>query len=154
MRCGTRRGSPLLALLLAACTVGPDYHRADAPVPVAYKELQGWTIAQPQDAADRGEWWSIYHDPELDRLERQVEVDNQTVKQFEAQYRNAVALVQGARANLFPVATLNANATRSGSGGGSTSSGSSSTTGGAASGFTSSGARGGGGGPRTLYSLE
>ena len=43
---------------LAACMVGPDYQRPDAPVPVAYKELQGWTTAQPQDAADRGAWWS------------------------------------------------------------------------------------------------
>ena len=101
-RTEARRPVAFLALRLSACMVGPDYHRPDAPVPVAYKELQGWTVAQPQDAADRGAWWSIYHDPELDRLERQVEVSNQTVKQFEAQYRNAVALVQEARASLFP----------------------------------------------------
>ena len=68
----SQAASPLLALVLTACMVGPDYHRADAPVPVAYKELQGWTVAQPQDAVDRGAWWSVYNDPELDRLERQV----------------------------------------------------------------------------------
>ena len=73
--------------------VGPDYQRAEAPEPVAFKELAGWKISQPADAADKGAWWSVYHDPELDRLERMVEVSNQTVKQFEAQYRNAVALV-------------------------------------------------------------
>ena len=91
---------PLLAL--SACMVGPDYQKPDPILSTEYKELQGWTIAQPQDAADRGAWWSVYHDPVLDSLERQVEVSNQTVKQFEAQYRNAVALVQGAQANLFP----------------------------------------------------
>ncbi len=93
--------------------VGPDYQKPDAPVSIAYKELQGWTIAQPQDTAQRGPWWSVYHDPELDALERQVDVSNQTVKQFEAQYRNAVALVQEARADLFPVVSANAGVTHS-----------------------------------------
>jgi NodT family efflux transporter outer membrane factor (OMF) lipoprotein len=131
--------APLIALALSACMVGPDYHRPGAPVPAVYKELQGWTIAQPQDVADRGPWWSIYHDPELDSLVRQVNINNQTVKQFEAAYRNAVALVQEARASLFPVATLNASVTRAPGFGGSASS--------SASGF-------GGGVPRNQYSLE
>ena len=129
-----RRFAWLLVLALSGCMVGPDYHRPDVTVPVAYKELSGWTVAQPQDAADRGAWWSIYHDPELDGLERQVEVSNQTVKQFEAQYRNAVALVGEARANLFPTVGLTAGVTRS-------------------SGFGGGGS-GGGGAPLTQYSLE
>lgn len=129
--------------------VGPDYHRASAPVPVAYKEMKGWVVAQPQDAADRGPWWSIYHDPELDMLERQVEVSNQTVKQFEAQYRNAVALVQEARASLFPTVGVTAGVTRS-SGGGGGGSGSLSSS---SLGSTSSGG-GGSGAPRTQYSVE
>ena len=119
--------SLFLAVSLTACMVGPDYDRPEAPVPVAYKELQGWTTAQPQDAADRGAWWSVYNDPELDHLERQVDVSNQTIKQFEAEYRNAQALVQEAQASLFPVATLNGAVTHgSGFGGGSSSSSSSS----------------------------
>jgi NodT family efflux transporter outer membrane factor (OMF) lipoprotein len=133
--------APLLLVFgLSACMVGPDYHRPDAPVPVAYKELQGWTVAQPQDATDRGAWWSIYHDPELDRLEREVEISNQTVKQYEAQYRNAVALVQEARASLFPTVSITPSVTRSsGLGGG---------------GGASSAGFGGGGAPRTQYSVE
>ncbi len=114
-------GSSMAAgLLLGGCMVGPDYHTPAAPVPVTYKELKGWQIAQPQLAdADRGAWWSIYRDPELDRLERQVDVSNQTLKQAEAQYRNARAIVDEARANLFPTAGLSASDTRSSSGGGS-----------------------------------
>src|SRR5215475_4388148 len=113
-----RHGPLLLLLALSACMVGPDYEKPDPIISTEFKEVQGWTIAQPQDAADRGAWWSIYHDPLLDSLERQVVVSNQTVKQFEAQYRNAVALVQGAQAGLFPVVGVNANVTeRSGFGG-------------------------------------
>jgi len=140
--------------------VGPDYHRPSATLPVAYKELAGWTIARPQDAADRGPWWSIYHDPELDRLERQVNVSNQTVRQFEAEYRNAVALVQEARANLFPTVGVDSGVTRgSGFGGGGSRSSSNfsstSSTGAASTGSGGGGGGGGGGGaPATQYSIE
>jgi NodT family efflux transporter outer membrane factor (OMF) lipoprotein len=108
-----------LCLTLAGCMVGPDYKRPDAPPAPAFKELEGWKISQPADALDKGAWWAVYHDPELDRLERMVDVSNQTVKQFEAQYRNAVALVGEARASLFPVVGISPGVTRSGSGGSS-----------------------------------
>jgi NodT family efflux transporter outer membrane factor (OMF) lipoprotein len=140
---------PLLALV--SCTVGPDYKQPDAIVSANYKELQGWTVAQPRDAAERGPWWSIYHDPQLDMLEQQVEVSNQTVKQFEAQYSNAVALVQEAQANLFPVAGLTTSVTRrSGFGGAS---GGSSTLSAIGSTSSFSGGGGGGGAPTTQYSV-
>ncbi|HVY15031.1 MAG TPA: efflux transporter outer membrane subunit [Rhodopila sp.] len=111
-----RLGPILLSLLLAGCTVGPDYKKPDAPTPAVFKELQGWTPSHPADAMDKGAWWSVYQDPELDRLERMVDISNQTVKQYEAQYRNAVALVAEARASLFPTASLTAGVSRSGSG--------------------------------------
>jgi NodT family efflux transporter outer membrane factor (OMF) lipoprotein len=134
----------VLSLALSACMVGPNYHRPSAPLPVAYKELQGWTIAQPQDAAERGPWWRIYHDPVLDRLESRIDVSNQTIKQFEAQYRYAVALVQEARAGLFPTVGINAGVTH-GSGSGGRGSGGASAAGGGG---------GGGGAPVTQYTVE
>ncbi len=103
-------------IALAGCMVGPDYKRPDAPSAIAFKELAGWKMTQPADTIDKGAWWSVYHDPELDRLERMVDVSNQTIKQFEAQYRNAVALVGEARASLFPTADLSPGVSRSGSG--------------------------------------
>jgi NodT family efflux transporter outer membrane factor (OMF) lipoprotein len=136
-----------LPLVTGGCMVGPDYKRPDAPVPARFKELTGWRPGQPRDDMDKGAWWSVYHDPELDRLERMVEVSNQTVKQFEAQYRNAVALVGEARAALFPTATATSGVTR-GTGGGGGSSG---------LGGQGSGGGGSGGGARTantIYSLE
>ena len=107
----------VLPIFVAGCMVGPDYQRPDAPVPPTFKELADWKPAQPQDDIDKGAWWAIYHDPELDGLERMVEISNQTVKEYEAQYRNAVALVAEARASLFPTIGLTASATRAGGGG-------------------------------------
>ena len=82
--CGIMRRCLLLPLLaLSACMVGPDYKKPDPILSTEYKELQGWTIAQPQDAADRGAWWSVYHDPVLDALERAgggVQPDSQAIR--------------------------------------------------------------------------
>jgi NodT family efflux transporter outer membrane factor (OMF) lipoprotein len=138
----------VVCLTVAGCMVGPDYKRPDAPAPPAFKELAGWKISQPADAMDKGSWWSVYRDPELDRLERMVNVSNQTVKEFEAQYRNAVALVAEARAGFFPTVGATPSVTRSGTGGGGgssvqTTAGSSVVTGGG----------GGGGGNNTEYSI-
>ncbi len=114
-------GYAALLLLLAGCMVGPDYHRpASAGSLESFKEAPpGWTAARPDDAAPKGAWWSIYHDPLLDELERGVVISNQTVKQYEAQYREATATVDAARSALFPTLALTANDTRSQRGTGS-----------------------------------
>lgn len=104
----------LLTLALTGCMVGPDYHRPDAVgVTSGFKEApQGWTVAQPQDATEKGAWWAIYHDPLLDRLERQVVISNQNVQAYEANYRQAKATVDIARSALFPTVSGSASDTR------------------------------------------
>ncbi|MFM0476048.1 efflux transporter outer membrane subunit [Paraburkholderia strydomiana] len=106
-----------VAGLVAACAVGPDYKRPDAEIPASYKEAApGWKVAQPSDQQDRGAWWTVYQDPQLDALEDKLNAANQTVAQFAAAYRQARALVGEARAAYFPTVGLSAGATRSGSG--------------------------------------
>ena len=94
---------PLVALALSGCApVGPNFERPAAIVSPQFKEIKGWKIATPRENEPKGEWWSVFHDPELDRLERVVVVSNQTVKADEANYREALALINEARAGLFP----------------------------------------------------
>jgi len=95
----------LASLLCSACRVGPQYQRPTTPLPVALKELTGndqWKIATPSDALIKGNWWEIFGDPKLNRLEELVNVNNQNIKQAEAQFRQARAVVAGNRANYFP----------------------------------------------------
>jgi NodT family efflux transporter outer membrane factor (OMF) lipoprotein len=96
-------------LFVTACSVGPDYVTPTAPTPVAvtYKEQKGWKQAQPSDTGLRGKWWTIYHDPQLNALEDQVNISNQNVLQAEAQFREAAAAVKVARADFFPTITAN-----------------------------------------------
>jgi NodT family efflux transporter outer membrane factor (OMF) lipoprotein len=114
-----------LALALSACKVGPNYHRPDAPVPAAYQEADvdgvTWKPSSPRDTQERGAWWAIYADPQLDALEAQVDISNQTVKEYEAQYRAAVALLHEAQASLFPTLSISGGAQRGGGGGGTAS---------------------------------
>ena len=109
-------------LCLSACTVGPDYQRPTAPVPAQYKEAAGWKVGEPLDAIDRGAWWSIYKDPLLDDLEKQIDISNQNLKAAAAAFEDAQWIVAQARAGFFPTADLNAGAQRSLTGGGSSSS--------------------------------
>lgn len=94
----------LICALLAGCTVGPDYVRPEVDTPAAYKE---WTTANPGDSVPRGKWWETFRDPVLNRLEEQVDISNQNIRAAEAQYRQALANADAARAALYP--TLNAN---------------------------------------------
>lgn len=102
----------LISMFISACTVGPDYHRPETPVPVTFKELNGWKEAQPRDNEIPGKWWEIFKDPYLNTLEQQVDIANQSLAQAEAQYRQAQALVQTARAAYFPTATATATTNR------------------------------------------
>ncbi len=122
-----RRGAVLLPLLLVSgCLVGPDYERAPPASPVApqYKEAELppgaaslFRPAQPSDGADRGQWWRVYGDPTLDGLVAQVDVSNQNLKVFEANYRRARALIAQDRAALYPAITGTGSAQQTGTGG-------------------------------------
>lgn len=100
-------------MLLAACTVGPDYVRPKAEVPAGYKEMEGWKKGQPGDNIIKGKWWEIFNDSELNSLEEKVDISNQNVAAAEAQFRQALAAVRAARSGHFPTVTADASFTRS-----------------------------------------
>ena len=119
-----KKTPPLLAMtaaaLLSACAVGPDYQRPTVATSGAYKEAPtaeaGWFPAAPADALDRGPWWQLFNDAELNALMPRVEVSNQNVAAAVAAYAQAQALVREQRASLFPTVGANGSATRSGGG--------------------------------------
>lgn len=144
----------LLIVFLSSCVVGPDYKKPDVStpsykkIPKKYKEApKGWKYAQPNDHCSRGEWWKVFHDDTLNKLESKVKIGNQTIAVAEAQLRQAQALVDQARASYFPTIASSLSLTRANqvlfgsSGAGTTVStpGSTVNTGGAATGGASSG---------------
>ena len=112
----------LALAVLAGCTVGPKYHPPAPPQIKAanYKESTlnfqdqpGWKVASPQDAMLRGNWWEVFHEPELNTLEDQLNIDNQNIKQFFEQYMAARAMVAEARSQYWPTITLGPSWSRS-----------------------------------------
>ncbi len=94
------------SLLCSSCMIGPKYQRPVAQTPPALKELAGndqWQMATPSDDLLKGNWWEMFGDAELNRLEEMVSVNNQNIKQAEAQYRQARAIVNLNHANYYPV---------------------------------------------------
>ncbi len=106
-------GSVILATGLAGCAVGPDYHRPAAlptqPLPGTFTtngpagtNSLVWKIAEPSDRMSRGDWWRLFADAELNRLETLAVTNNQTLAGAADQFEQARQLAAEARANFFP----------------------------------------------------
>jgi len=94
----------MMPALLNSCAVGPDYLRPEATtIPAAYTGVpDGWKIAAPQAHLPRGNWWEIFGDTELNRLEAEAIEANQDLKAAYARFNQARAVADVARSGLFP----------------------------------------------------
>jgi len=101
-----------LTLLLGACSLAPPLKTPVVPPGDAYKELGPWTSAQPADRLPRDSWWSLYDNQELDELEKQLIAGNPTLAAALADYAQAKALADQARAGLFPTLGVNGSTER------------------------------------------
>jgi outer membrane protein, multidrug efflux system len=93
-----------IAMTMNGCAVGPDYLRPDATtIPTAYTGVSDeWKIAVPQAHISKGNWWEIFGDQELNRLEAEAAEANQDLKAAYARFNQARAVVDVVRSGLFP----------------------------------------------------
>jgi NodT family efflux transporter outer membrane factor (OMF) lipoprotein len=118
--CATAVAS-LLAISFGGCTVGPKYNKPAAITPASpnYRgattdlpEGQGWKVASPNDQMLRGKWWEIFQEPELNALEDQLNINNQTIKFYFENYLAARAIIREARSQYYPTVTVGAGYSR------------------------------------------
>jgi NodT family efflux transporter outer membrane factor (OMF) lipoprotein len=106
-----RRAVPptILALLLTACAVGPEYKAPTPPVgatsPLVSVDPALEAVAEPPDA-----WWKLYDDPVLDRLVTQAFAANRDLAVAEANLSAARASLEGARNGQYPQTNINLGA--------------------------------------------
>lgn len=106
--------------LFQGCVVGPRYTPPVTQGPSTFKEAAPeqstdgitWVPATPQDATLRGNWWELYHEPELNVLEEALNTSNQSVAQSFQNFMAARAQVTQARAAYFPTLTVGPSYTR------------------------------------------
>jgi NodT family efflux transporter outer membrane factor (OMF) lipoprotein len=105
-----------ISLVLFGCSSGPDYKRPDAladNAAPAFKESRDWKVATPGQADVNERWWTGFADEMLNDLVAQSDKANQTLKQAQAQYRQAQALVPAAQAAFTPTLGVSATEGRS-----------------------------------------
>jgi NodT family efflux transporter outer membrane factor (OMF) lipoprotein len=103
------RTAPLAAaaaLLVAGCSLAPDYKVPGSPIAAEYRTTGPWVSAKPGDRLNRDGWWTMYDDARLDDLEKQLLANNTDLEVAYAHYQQSVAFVTQASADLYPSVTL------------------------------------------------
>lgn len=101
-----------VCISLGACTVGPNYKHVSAPVPAKWDLEQPWGESAPKDAIPKGQWWSVFRDPDLDALEEEALSANQSIKISVARLEQARAAAAIQVATIFPALSAAPNAQR------------------------------------------
>jgi len=104
------------ALALGGCKeVGPNYKAPPMPAPPAFIDdghNGNWSTAAPADNANRGDWWTIYQDEELNGLEQRCATANQNIAAALHAYEQAHDLVRENKASLYPTVSIGGSATK------------------------------------------
>jgi multidrug efflux system outer membrane protein len=96
-----------VGLLVAGCTLGPNYHRPDVAVPATFRGATPEAIRQLQSFGDL-EWWQVFQDQQLQGLIRTALEQNYDLRVAATRILQARAQVTVARSFQFP--TLDAGA--------------------------------------------
>jgi multidrug efflux system outer membrane protein len=102
----TRYLIPSASLLLASCTLGPDFKLPDLTGGSKWKETQATSATRLPDAW----WWRLFNDRELTRLIDRALAANNDLAAAKARVDTARALVGLDRARMFPTLDLNGSA--------------------------------------------
>ena len=92
----------LLLSSVAAFAVGPNYEKPDVTTPGAWQAPAPWKEANPLDHIPKGNWWTLFGDPELNQYEDQAMANNQTLKASLARLNQARAFARVTSSGLYP----------------------------------------------------
>ena len=85
--------------------MGPKYSKPTTQIPPAYKENANWKPAQPSDQSQKGNWWEIFQDTQLNALEEKVDVSNQSLRAAVDRFQEARDVLRETRSALYPLVT-------------------------------------------------
>jgi NodT family efflux transporter outer membrane factor (OMF) lipoprotein len=103
-----KRNRTILALLLVASALSASDKRdakqkkPEVAVPATWQTQEPFHVADPKDAFPKGEWWTVFGDPELNAYEEKALTANQTLQAAIARLAEARAAAQITQAGLFP----------------------------------------------------
>lgn len=100
------------ALLLTGCMVTVEHKTPEIETPRAFKAEGPWRPAKPADGQAKGEWWRLFNDPELNRLQAALAAENPSLEAALKRVEQARAAVDVERAALVPQISVGTNVTQ------------------------------------------
>ena len=99
----TLLASSLGLVVLAVCNLAPVYDPPHFILPESYQGGGPFTVANPDEAlSPRGDWWTLFGDPDLNQLEDQLASANPTLQGAADAYAQARSLAAEAQSHLAP----------------------------------------------------
>ncbi|HEY2389561.1 MAG TPA: efflux transporter outer membrane subunit [Candidatus Angelobacter sp.] len=89
-------------ILLAGCTVGPNYKRPKTDIPSVYRGVDQLPGSQNGTTLGNEKWWTIVQDEQLKKLIRTALTENYDVRIAATRVLQAQALLGITRADQFP----------------------------------------------------
>ncbi len=100
------------ALACGCMQAGKDYVRPPATPPAAFVEAGPWKEAAPSDAIARSNWWEIFQDPVLNRLEEEARASSPRLQAAAARVEQARAILGYTDAGRMPTLEFAPDASR------------------------------------------
>src|SRR5271154_3354062 len=92
-----------VAGILAGCNLAPVYDPPHTLQPDSYQGSGAFRVAQPEEAlSPRGDWWTLFGDEQLNRLEEQLIRENPNLEAATEVYTQARDLAAAAQSHLYP----------------------------------------------------
>jgi NodT family efflux transporter outer membrane factor (OMF) lipoprotein len=92
-----------VAGILAGCNLAPTYDPPHTLLPDSYQGSDAFRVAQPEEAlSPRGDWWTLFGDEQLNRLEEQLIRENPNLEAATEVYTQARDLAAAAQSHLYP----------------------------------------------------
>lgn len=113
-------GAVAVAVLLAGCSLTPEFKAPEVDVPSAWKEAPAsaesergsFKPGEPSEHLARGEWWKSFGDPQLDSLIDRAMEASPTLAAAAARVKQARAVLGVSEADRWPQGTIGAEAGR------------------------------------------
>jgi multidrug efflux system outer membrane protein len=105
----TYAGGIATVMLLAGCQVGPDYERPATTDSASWREATAPMAAASQLDTN---WWTLFNDPVLNRLQRGALTDNQDLRLAVARVDESRASLGFSKADRYPAVDLSSTAER------------------------------------------
>ena len=102
----------IISIMLYGCSFAPPERIPTMPIPKSFKETGKWIQITPTVKLHNHNWWQLFTDPQLNKLEQQVTCGNDNIKVAIARYQKSCAIAQAAYSASYPTIVGIANPVR------------------------------------------